>query len=164
MFRSEKGFTLIEWLAIIFIIGISAAIVIPRYLEKNKPNTTIKEKSAVDAFLNFHNALYKDDISTVKAHLVKKVVEALYSNLHNDKDVLIALRELYPQKIKVKGEKRNGEKAIVSVVGEFKSDKPLRFVREGNIMKPKYTVIKNGLITMVKEDDEWKIESFIWRW
>ena len=123
-----------------------------------------EEKSAVDAFLKFHNALYKDDISTVKTHLVKRDVEKFYSIFHNDKNVLIALRDLYPPELKVLGEKREGEEVIVSVVGEFKSDKPLRFVIEEGKMKPKYSVTKNGLITMAKEEGQWKVAGFSWRW
>lgn len=45
--RSEEGFTLIEWIAIIVIMGILAVVVVPRYLKNNKPHNNHIENATV---------------------------------------------------------------------------------------------------------------------
>jgi hypothetical protein len=45
--RSKEGFTLIEWIAIIVIMGILAVVVVPRYLKNNKPHNNHIESVTV---------------------------------------------------------------------------------------------------------------------
>jgi hypothetical protein len=121
--------------------------------------------SPTDVFLVFHEALYKRNITTVKQSLSKEyLTKAEKFGLGSDDELLNSITEIFTQDIKVIDEKIEGDKAIVTIIGKFKSSQPVAYEREGGVMKPKFVIEKKGTINMVKEDGGWKIESYGWRW
>ena len=117
-------------------------------------------------FQEFFVALHKvPDAEVVRKSLSSDfLVKLNAAGFSDSSSVAAAIKELFPEQIEVVDTKIDGAKAVIKIVGVFRSIVPLGWKRKFGIMLPEFVSKRNGQVRMVDEKNGWRISGFGWTW
>jgi hypothetical protein len=116
------------------------------------------------AFLAFHKALHGKNMIEAKKYISKTYFDLFKGSRFGDEKIISDLSvAVFPKELEIVNVEMIGDKAVISAIGRFRSDKPLRYVKEGGVMVPKYFADRKVTANMSQEEGLWKITSFGWR-
>ncbi|MFH0827831.1 MAG: hypothetical protein V1919_01535 [Candidatus Omnitrophota bacterium] len=125
----------------------------------------LNKEGPAKAFLIFHTALYNKDTMRVKKYLSKSMLADLAKREFGEGAKLLeALNVFFPKELKIIDEKTEGDKAFVRATADVTYDQPVGWKNENGKAKPMYVEHQKHTITMTKEDGDWKILTFEYKW
>ena len=124
---------------------------------------TQKEKGETPkaAFLASHKALHGRNYVGAKKYISNAYFDLFKGSGFGDEKIMSDLSvDIFPKELEIVNVEMKGDKAVISAIGRFRSNKPLRYVNEGGIMVPKYFSDWQVTATMSQEEGLWKIITF----
>lgn len=132
--------------------------------EKIRLSQKEKRETPKAAFLAFHKALHGKKYVEAKKYISKTYFDLFKGSKFGDEQIISDLAVgMFPKELEIVNVEMKGDKAVISAIGRFRSDKPLRYANEGGIMVPKYFVDRKVTTEMLQEEGLWKITTFGWR-
>ena len=132
--------------------------------EKIRLSQKEKRETPKATFLAFHKALHERNYVEAKKYISKTYFDLFKGSKFGDEQIISDLAVgMFPKELKIMNVEMKGDKAVISAIGRFRSDKPLRYVNEGGVMVPKYFSDRKVTIEMSQEEGLWKIKTFGWR-